>query len=239
MWHNVEMLEYATKQESGSNYIARNENSSAKFFNFLEHHRNDGAEGSMATTQIILETIKDLDGILYNDVGTMYPLIKGGILVRREDIETVMHSLLENQNINIEPKGLYPNVAWFDPAYGSAGLKNAFLEGRAQLNGVVAVVGFEPSDMLAVVDQKDIPDEPGVFSGRAGEELDRRLVASAHGVVSHDDISFVVFRFPFQHFPERDMTDEEVLGGDKNPNGKLQYIFRGVHFHKTSEPSIH
>jgi len=233
------MLEYVTKQESGPSHIPPNENPASSFFNFVEHHRNDGVEGSMSTTRIILETIKGLDGILYNDVGTMYPLIKGGILVRRENIETVMHSLLENQNINIEPKGLYPNVAWFDPAHGSAGLKNAFLEGRAQLNGVVAVVGFEPSDMLAVVDQKDIPDEPGVFSGRAGEELDRRLVASAHGVVSHDDIRFVVFRFPFQHFPERDMTDEEVLGGDKNPNGKLQYIFRGILFQKTSESSIH
>lgn len=239
VWHNAVMLEHAPTQDSQSKYIPLENSSASKFFEYANAHREDGVESSMATTKILLNAIRDSEGTFFDDIGLMYPLIKERVLVRRENVETVMHNLLQDEDINIDPKGLYPNVAWWDIAHGSEGLKNAFLEGRAQLNGVVAVVGFEPSDMLAVVDQKDIPDEPGVFVGADGAELDRRFVASAHGTVSHDDIRFAIFRFPYQHFPEAEMTDAEVLGGDKNPNGKLQYIFRGAYFQKGTGQTLH
>lgn len=239
MWYNDSMLEYPIKQEGNFNKISYADTSASKFFNYTEQHRNDGVEGSSATAELVIETIKDINGVFYKDVGAMYPLVDGRVLVRRENVETVMHALLDGVDISIEPKGLYPNVAWFDKTHGSEGLKNAFLEGRAQLNGVVAVVGFEPGDALFVVDQKDIPDEPGVFLGANGEDLDRRSVASAHGVVPQDGIRFVIFRFPYQYFPENEMTDEEVLGGEKNPNGKLQYIFRGILFPKGSGDTSH
>lgn len=239
VWHNVEMFESPSSQENKSRSSIAHETHGAKFFDYAEAHRDDGTESSLATTQIVLEALMDSSGTYYDDIGSMYPLVKERVLVRRENIETVMRNLLNEEDINIDPKGLYPNVAWWDIEHGSEGLKNAFLEGRAHMNGVVVVVGFIPTDMIAVVDQKDIPNEPGVFLGADGAELDRRFVASAHGVVSQDDIRFVIFRFPYQHFPEVEMTDAEVLGGDKNPNGKLQYIFRGVLFSKASDRAIH
>lgn len=239
VWHNAEMLEHAPINEGKPGYAPHAETQASKFFDYAEAHRDDGVESSMTTTQVLLDALHDSEGTFFEDIGSMYPLIKERVLVRRENVETVMHNLLDNEDINIDPKGLYPNVAWWDIAHGSEGLKNAFLEGRAQLNGVVAVVGFEPSGMLAVVDQKDIPDEPGVFKGSDGAELDRRFVASAHGTVSHDDIRFVIFRFPYQHFPEVKMADSEIEGGEKNPSGKLQYIFRGVYFPKDTARTTH
>lgn len=239
MWHNTKMLEQPIFRENKLNYIPHAENPEAKFFDYAETHRNDGVESSAATAEVVLEAMRATNGVFFDDIGSMYPLIDGRVLVRRENVETVMHNLLEKENIVINPKGLYPNVAWWDIAHGSEGLKNAFLEGRAHLNGVVSVVGFEPSDALSVVDQKDIPDESGVFHGPDGTELDRRFVASAHGTVAPNDIRFAIFRFPYQHFPESKMTDAEVEGGDKNPHGKLQYIFRGVYIPKSAEKTIH
>lgn len=239
VWHNVIMLERAPTQDIQSTYIPQEDSPTSKFFDYVDSHRDDGVESSVETTKVLLEALRDSEGIYFDDIGLMYPLIKERVLVRRENVETVMHNLLESKDINIDPKGLYPNVAWWDIAHGSEGLKNAFLEGRAQLNGVVAVVGFKPSDMLAVVDQKDIPDEPGVFRGADGADLDRRFVASAHGTVSRDDMRFAVFRFPYHYFPENEMMDTEIEGGDKNPNGKLQYIFRGVYLHKGPVQTLH
>jgi hypothetical protein len=225
-----------------TNELAHNplpENTSARFFDYTEHHREDGVESAKETSEIVLDAIQNIHGVFFEDVGGLYPLIEGRVLVRRENIETAMHGLLEEKDISIYPKGLYPNVAWWDMAHGSEGLKNAFLEGRAHLNGVVAVLGFEPSATLAVVDQKDIPDEAGVFQGADGADLDRRFVASAHGIVSHNDLRFAIFRFPYQYFPEDKMTDAEIEGGDKNPQGKLQFIFRGVYLPKETERTVH
>ncbi|MFZ2832139.1 MAG: hypothetical protein WAZ40_03215 [Minisyncoccia bacterium] len=225
-----------------TNELAHNplpENTSARFFDYTEHHREDGVVSAKATSEIVLDAIQNIPGVFFEDVGGLYPLIEGRVLVRRENIETAMHGLLEDKDISIDPKGLYPNVAWWDMAHGSEGLKNAFLEGRAHLNGVVAVLGFEPSATLAIVDQKDIPDEAGVFQGADGADLDRRFVASAHGVVSHNDFRFAIFRFPYQYFPEDKMTDAEIEGGDKNPQGKLQFIFRGVYLPKETERTVH
>lgn len=233
------MLEYTPAQEGKQRQTPRPETGASKFFDYIEAHRDDGVERAVATAQVTIEALRGSDGIFFDDVGSIYPLIEGRVLVRRENVETVMQSLLRGENININPMGLYPNVAWWDMAHGSEGLKNAFLEGRAHLNGIVAVVGFEPSDMLAVVDQKDIPDEPGVFRGANGVELDRRFVASAHGTVESSDVRFVILRFPYQYFPEKEMTDAEIEGGDKNPQGKLQYIFRGVYLPKTTEQTLH
>lgn len=221
-------------------YTQLSETPTLNFFKYVEAHHGDGVESSREASRITLEALRDAtDGVFFEDVGAMYPLIHERVLVRRESVETAMHSLLEDEDITIDPKGLYPNVAWWDLAHGSEGLKNAFLEGRAHLNGVVAVLGFEPSDALVVVDQKDIPDEPGVFRGADGTDLDRRFVASAHGIVSRDDMRFAIFRFPYQYFPEDEMTDAEVEGGDKNPHGKLQYIFRGIYFPEGGKKSFH
>lgn len=239
VWHSKVMLESISIQGNTETRPPSVEAPKANFFDYIETHRDDGVEGALDTAREVLQALRNTDGTFFEDIGAMYPLIHERVLVRRENVETVMHNLLENEDISIDPKGLYPNVAWWDIAHGSEGLKNAFLEGRAHLNGVVSVVGFVPSDMLAVVDQKDIPDEPGVFRGADGADLDRRFVASAHGNVSHDDIRFAIFRFPYQHFPEAEMTDAEIEGGDKNPQGKLQFIFRGVHLPKTVKQTLH
>lgn len=233
------MQEYIPAQEAKQNYVSYPENPASTFFKYSEAHHDDGVEGATKTAEVVLDALRVSDGIFYEDIGAMYPLVDERILVRRENVETAMLSLLEGEDITIDPKGLYPNVAWWDVAHGSEGLKNAFLEGRAHMNGVVTVLGFKPSDMLAVVDQKDIPDEPGVFHGADGADLDRRFVASAHGTVTRNDLRFAIFRFPYQYFPEAEMTDDELEGGDKNPQGKLQFIFRGVYFPQDTDRTMH
>lgn len=107
------------------------------------------------------------------------------------------------------------------------------------MNGVVSVLGFEPGETLEVTDQKDIPDEPEAFVGADGSILDRHFVASAHGTIPRENIRFAVFRFPYDHFPEEELTDEEVEGGEKNLHGDARYVFRGVYFPKEGEQTIH
>ena len=238
VWYSVKMLEHSF-HESLKNSNTQTGTPVSKFFEYTEAHAHDGVGETLSTSQVLLETLRNSEGVFFEDVSSMYPLIDSRILVRREDVEMVMHSLFENREISIDPKGLYPNVAWWDLAQGNEGLKNAFLEGRAHLNGVVAVVGFDPNENLNIVDQKNIPDEPSLFFGADGSKLDRHFVASARGIVSHDDLRFIVFRFPYQHFPESEMTDAEVEGGEKNPQGKLQYIFRGIYLPKTKGQIVH
>lgn len=229
---------YGERMENMSSHGPAPERSPhASFFSarFFERARTKdrGAEHALELSRMVLGALRESPGVFYEDVGAMYPMVHERILVRREDVETVMHSVLEGNNIDIDPKGTYPNVAWWNVARGSEGLKNAFLEGRAHMDGIVAVVGFEQNDTLSVIDQKDIPDEPGMFRGADGTELDRRFVASARGAVRSDDVRFVVFRFPYHQFPESEMLDSEIEGGDKNPHGKLQHIFRGILFPKS------
>ena len=233
------MLEHAPAQNETAPNLFDKKTNHSRFFEYANVHREEGVESCTETAKVVLEALQSSEGTFFEDVGAMYPLIHERLLVRRENVEIAMGGILKEENISIDPKGLYPNVAWWDIAHGSEGLKNAFLEGRAHMNGVVAVLGFKPSEHIAVVEQKDIPDEPSIFRGADGVDLDRRFVASAHGTVSPDDIRFAIFRFPYQYFPEKEMTDDEVLGGDKNPNGKLQYIFRGVYLGHQGKSTLH
>ena len=234
------MLEHTPSIEQPQQPEVLKKPEQSRFFEYAESRHGEGIEESLKAAKVTLEAIKSAEGIFFEDVAMMYPLIDQRLLVRREDVRVAMGSMLKGEDILINPQRVYPNVAWWDIAKGSEGLKNAFLEGHAQLNGVVAVLGFEATDRMIVVDQKDIPDEPSVFVGASGSQLDRHLVASAHGTVTHDDIRFAVFRFPYKFFPESEMTDDEVEGGEKNLRGKLQYMFRGIYFtSKETKPTLH
>ncbi len=243
VWHNEKMLEFSPSYNELSRPEMNQDPRISQFFEYADTHHNDGVESSLKTlktVEVVLEALRSSEGVFFDDVGKMYPLIGKQLLVRREGVEVAMEGILQGKEISIDPKGLYPNVAWWDIEHGSEGLSNAFLEGFAQLNGVVVVLGFEPSDRLIVVDQKDIPNEPGVFLGPNGTELNRRFVASAHGTVAPEDIRFAVFRFPYKYFPESEMTGDEVEGGEKNPRGKLQFVFRGVYFPGEEKvPTVH
>jgi len=210
-----------------------------EFFNYIEESKDREVSETEKTAHAVLEALRHTGGVVYQDVGELYPMVHEKILVRREDVGKVMESVLDRVPLEINARGLRPNVAWWDLAQGSEGLKNAFLEGHTHMNGVVSVMGFEPGDSLAVTDQKDIPDEPGAFVGADGSVLDRHLVASAHGTIPHEHIRFTVFRFPYDHFPEDELTDDEIPGGEKNQHGELKYIFRGVYFPKEETPTLH
>lgn len=209
------------------------------FLNDIQNDKDHKVSETKKTAHAVLEAIRHAGGVVYQDVAEMYPLVHEKILVRREDVGKVMKSTLEGSPIEINARGLRPNVAWWEYAHGSEGLKNAFLEGHMHMNGVVSVVGFDSGELLAVTDQKDIPNEPDAFIGANGNVLDRHFVASAHGVVPHESIRFVVFRFPYEHFPEKELTDDEVDGGEKNLQGELKYVFRGVYFPKEKKQTIH
>lgn len=209
------------------------------FFTYIEEDKDREASETKKTAHAVLEALHHAGGVVYQDVAEMYPLVHEKILVRREDVGKVMESALEGAPIEITARGLRPNVAWWELSHGSDGLKNAFLEGHTHMNGVVSVVGFEPGESLVVTDQKDIPDEPDAFVGANGSVLDRHFVASAHGTTPHENIRFVVFRFPYEHFPEEELTDDEVEGGEKNLHGDARYVFRGVYFPKKETETIH
>lgn len=209
------------------------------FFAYIEEDKDREASETKKTAHAVLEAIRHAGGVVYQDVAEMYPLVHEKILVRREDVGKVMESALEGSPLEINARGLRPNVAWWELSHGSDGLKNAFLEGHTHMNGVVSVMGFDPSESLIVTDQKDIPDEPGAFVGADGSILDRHFVASAHGTTPNENIRFVVFRFPYEHFPEEELTDDEVEGGEKNLHGDARYVFRGVYFPKEEERTIH
>lgn len=209
------------------------------FLNSIEEDKSREASETKKTAHAVLEALRHTHGVVYQDVGEMYPLVHEKILVRREDVGKVMESTLEGTPIELHARGLRPNVAWWELSHGSEGLKNAFLEGHTHMNGIVSVLGFEQGEALTVTDQKDIPDEPGAFVGADGSVLDRHFVASADGTIPHERVRFAVFRFPYEHFPEEELTDEEIEGGEKNLHGNARYVFRGVYFPKEGEPTIH
>lgn len=210
------------------------------FLNHIKEDKEHNDSETEKTAYAVLEALRHTNGVVYQDVAEMYPLVHEKILVRREDVSKVMESTLEGAPIELHARGLRPNVAWWELSHGSDGLKNAFLEGHTHMNGVVSVLGFEQGEALTVTDQKDIPDEPGAFVGADGSILDRHFVASADGTIPHERVRFAVFRFPYEHFPEEELTDEEVEGGEKNPHGTARYVFRGVYFPKEGEtPTIH
>ncbi len=162
----------------------------------------------------------------------MYDSVKGEIVIRRDDPRKLEQTLARGLDLSLEfdPKlgGPYANSALWSKNAGNRGLENAFLEGHGHVDGLIAVVGFVPNQQMRI---QAVPDLAGSLTG-----LDRSLVRSVSGTIALEDVRFIVLRMPIDHFPEEDMTDEELERLDewriemkrKNP----VFIFRGLTFNQ-------
>jgi len=131
------------------------------------------------------------------------------LIVRRENPRALLQALAANQPLPIrfdpgahsgEP---YPNAALLDS--GLEGLRIPYQRGFSTIEtgALVFVIGFTPSEEMRV---QPIPKD--AYAHYAG--ADRSRVRMVDGVVSRDDLRFVLVRFPRRMFPEDRMTDMEL-----------------------------
>jgi hypothetical protein len=155
------------------------------------------------------------------------------MIVRRDSPIRILEALTEHENMHIDfPNGeRYSNAVIWKPDQGVRGLENTYLEGYAEANGIVAVMGIKQDAINDIVALEDASQK---FAG-----LDREYVRSIRGDIAPEDILFVSIRVPIFAFPEKDMTEEERgryeeyaeqrEGGKKVPP---QFIHRGFLFTK-------
>lgn len=181
-----------------------------------KHKVKLSTEEEQELAKVFIEYLAESGGKYFEDVGEMYESVKGeSVIVRREDPRIVVDALAKEHSIEIHPKSgvdPYPNAVEWNYDYGTKGLENAFLEGLAQLNGIVTVIGFSPNHVKKV----EIQNERKGVVNPGGKIIDRSHVVSVDGTVPKEDIRFIVTKIPSQFLP-----DEE---------SEQRYIFRGVLF---------
>lgn len=193
----------------------------------------ENAQESKEVINNFIDYMSHVKGSHFNDVGAMYPLLAGeDLFVRREDPRVVVQAFSDELPIEIHHKQgtePYPNAVEWNYQYGTHGLENAFLEGRAQLNGIVTVIGFKPQHVKKTEVNRVEPSvvQPG------GRVIDRNHVVSIDGAVPKEDIRFVVMKIPKKLMPGIYLTEEETTQDDVGGKGNPKYIFRGVLFGDT------
>jgi len=162
------------------------------------------------------------------DVNEIYRRFKGErLILRRDDPRLLVQNIVNDKDyeINFDEKvGYeYANCVEWNTLDGINGLQNTFIEGWAQLGGIVAVVGFKKGKDLEL----KTPDD----NFKEFFKLNRDLVRIGQGKVSNDNIKFVIFRIPEDRFPENELTEqEEERIDDCEEKGKKCFIFRGFEF---------
>lgn len=181
-----------------------------------QHKTKLSAEEEQELAKVFIEYLSESGGKYFEDVGEMYESVKGeNIIVRREDPRVVVDALAKDHSIELHTKpntDPYPNAVEWNYDYGTKGLENAFLEGLAQMNGIVTVVGFNPKHVKKVV----IQNERKSVVNPGGKIIDRSHVVSVDGTVPKEDIRFIVTKIPSRFLPD----DES----------EQKYVFRGVLF---------
>ena len=163
-------------------------------------------------------------GVFYDDVSKFYKNLKGDFVVRVENPEVVIDSVIKRDDYEILPKGNYPNAVEWRSDYGLRGLRDAFMEGTGMLGGLVSLVGFKEGKDIEV---SDVSAEEKDMFGR-----ERGLVRVAKGTVHPRDVQFVILRLPVSYFPEGELTEREKKDIQKfNP----PYLFRGFAFNESAE----
>jgi hypothetical protein len=188
--------------------------------------------------ETIRQAMTEIGGIYRENVNEVYEAASGqNLIVRRENPEILVETIAAGEGLELqldqEVPGEYPNCALWRYDLGAQGLRNAFLEGHAQLGGLVTVVGFKKGAGLEITKVK--PDNVQVETS----DLDQNLVRIARGTVKPEDIEFVILRAPAGYLPENELTEQERAKLEKNlkDNERREpvQIFRGFAFNEAAE----
>ncbi len=126
------------------------------------------------------------------------------IIVRREDPRNLfeLFNTPEGYSIGFEDERYANCVEWSPLTDGSRNIYNAFMEGFTNMNGIVAVIGFEPDAEQDLVTVDEV--------AQSAHGLDRRGVRSYQGAVTAPAVKFITLRMPGHLISEQHLTDEEI-----------------------------
>lgn len=141
----------------------------------------------------------------HGDVNEVYRSLPSetAMVVRNENPDAVI-TLLTKGSYNIGFTGdiPYANCVEWKPSDGARHLRNTYLEGFGNKNGIVTIIGIDEHSALTT---KKLPDSTEQFL-----ELDRDGVRSTSGTVELKDVAFITLRMPLTLYPEHKLTDDEL-----------------------------
>ncbi|NCT54493.1 hypothetical protein GW758_00865 [Candidatus Falkowbacteria bacterium] len=178
-----------------------------------------------------LEHISDFfkkNGGKEEDVSSIYRnyLSKNGkpLIVRREDPEKVVR-LIENEDIDLsfDPKVVadrgdkYANCAiWPHGVNPTAGMQNAFLEGRGMAGPLVTMMASRQNSQHNLIED---PKDKMLNTGN----INRESVRIVSGQIKKEDLEFIIVRLPKKFLSPEKLSEEEK-------NNNLKEVFRGFTF---------
>ncbi len=208
---------------------------SVEYKQFSQIPKSERQKLTADTAQEFMRTLSSVGGQEFTDVTAMYGELKSErLIVRRTDPDAVIGAIANHAPLEIAFAGdtPYNNAVEWAADMGPNGISNAYLEGNAQKNAVVAVFGFRPKGGQVEVAQ--LPHTEMQFG-----DMRREQVRSVSGTVDPEDIRFVSLRIPAESYPESGMTEDErdrLFDYQENLKGGRRtepvFIHRGYLFSK-------
>ncbi len=146
------------------------------------------------------------------------------LIVRQEDPEKVV-KLLENEAIDLrfdskvvaDRGDKYANCAiWPHGVNPTAGMQNAFLEGRGMAGPLVTMIASKQNPKHNLVED---PKDKMLSTGN----INRESVRIVSGQIKKEDLKFIIVRLP-----KKFLSSEKLREDEKNNN--LKEVFRGFVF---------
>lgn len=146
------------------------------------------------------------------------------LIVRREDPEKVV-KLIENEDIDLsfDPKVVadrgdkYANCAiWPHGVNPTAGMQNAFLEGRGMAGPLVTMMASKQNSQHNLIED---PKDKMLSTGN----INRASVRIVSGKIKREDLEFIIVRLPKKFLSPEKLREEEK-------NNNLKEVFRGFSF---------
>jgi len=191
-------------------------------------------EKAIETYESIKDLFSDCGAEFYEDVQEIYKKyerINKPLVIRREDpikiTELASGKSIEfkfDPNVAFEQGDKYANSALWPhgPVNATTGLANAFLEGKSSAGPIVTVMAFKNNpEHITIAEPEGKMLEIGTIT--------RQSVKIVSGVVTHQDLEFIIIRMPEKFFPKEELTERENKLAAEN---KLPQVFRGFRFIK-------
>lgn len=203
-----------------------------KDFSFLKDTENND-EKSLEYREKLKKTIEEFSDYIKENGGELKPVSdvyqpriskNEKLIVRREDPEKVA-KLLEGKDIdlNFDPKVVgdrgdkYANCAiWPYGKSSTAGMKNAFKEGRGAAGPIVTMLASKQNPGYNKI---TTPDNYQIRTGT----IDREAVRIVSGKIKKEDLEFIVLRVHKNFFPKDLMSEDEK-------ESEMKEIFRAFDF---------
>jgi hypothetical protein len=203
-----------------------------KDFSFLKDTENNN-ENSPEYREKLKNTIEEFSEYVKENGGQLKPVTdvynpriskNEKLIVRREDPEKVA-KLLEGKDINLnfdtkvvgDRGDKYANCAiWPYGKSSTAGIKNAFKEGRGAAGPIVTMIASKKNPEYNKV---SIPDNYQIRTGT----IDREAVRIVSGKIKKEDLEFMVLRVHKNFFPEDLMSEDEK-------ESEMNEVFRAFDF---------